>query len=301
MQMTHMRSLPAALQAHLDARVTTLCRCVRIERGDGAVLGFTDHDRTLVFDGTAFEPTDGLDASEDVSGTGFAVGGMEVLGALTSDRLDPDDLAAGLFDNAEVSVHLVNWSTPSERHLLRVGRLGEVTREDGAFRAEIRGLAAALDETRGRTFRPTCDADVGDGRCGVDLEAAGFRGSGTVTAAGDRRGFSASGLSAFARGWFERGRLTFTSGANAGRSAEVRTHRIEASAAAIGLWQPMHRDIAPGDGFTVTAGCDKRFVTCRGKFSNGVNFRGFPHMPGNDFALTYARRGEDNDGKPVVE
>jgi uncharacterized phage protein (TIGR02218 family) len=124
-----------------------LCRCFRIARSDGAVLGFTDHDRPLVFDGTEYEPTDGLDASEDVSGTGFAVGGMEVLGALTSDRLDPDDLAAGLFDNAEVSVHLVNWSTPSERTLLRVGRLGEVTRDDGAFRAEIRGLAAALDET----------------------------------------------------------------------------------------------------------------------------------------------------------
>jgi uncharacterized phage protein (TIGR02218 family) len=284
-----MRPLPTALQAHLDARVTTLCRCFRIERSDGVVLGFTDHDRPLAFDGTEFEPADGLDASEDVSGTGFAVGGMEVLGALTSDRLDPDDLAAGRFDNAEVSVHLVNWSTPSERYLLRVGRLGEVTREDGAFRAEIRGLAAALDETRGRAFRPTCDADLGDGRCGVDLDDPEFQGTGTVTAANDRRRFATSGLSGFQKGWFERGRLTFTSGANAGRAAVIE------------LWQPMHHDIAAGDGFTVTAGCDKRFSTCRQKFSNGINFRGFPHMPGNDFALTYARRGEDNDGKPVVE
>ncbi len=296
-----MRPLPLALQAHLDARVTTLCRCFRIERSDGAVLGFTDHDRPLVFDGTEFEPTDGLDASEDVSGTGFAVGGMEALGAVTSDRLDPDDLAAGLFDNAEVSVHLVNWSTPSERYLLRVGRLGEVTRDDGAFRAEIRGLAAALDETRGRAFRPTCDADLGDGRCGIDLDDADFRGTGTVAEANDRRRFVTSGLSGYAKGWFERGRLTFTSGANAGRSAEVRTHRKEAGEAVIGLWQPMHHDIGAGDAFVVTAGCDKRFSTCREKFSNGANFRGFPHMPGNDFALTYARRGEDNDGKPVVE
>ena len=63
-----MRPLPAALQAHLDARVTTLCRCFRIERNDGVVFGFTDHDRPLVFDGTDFEPADGLDASEDVAG-----------------------------------------------------------------------------------------------------------------------------------------------------------------------------------------------------------------------------------------
>lgn len=296
-----MRPLPVALQAHLDARVTTLCRCFRIARSDGVALGFTDHDRALSFDGTEYEPADGLDASEDASGTGFAVGGLEVLGALTSDRLDPDDLAAGLFDNAEVRVHLVNWSTPSERYLLRVGRLGEVTREDGAFRAEIRGLAAALDETRGRTFRPTCDADLGDHRCGVDLDDAEFRGTGTVADANDRRRFLTAGLSGFAKGWFERGRLTFTSGANAGLAAEVRAHRKESGEATIELWQPMHHDISAGDGFVVTAGCDKRFSTCRLKFSNGVNFRGFPHMPGNDFALTYARRGDDNDGKPVVE
>jgi uncharacterized phage protein (TIGR02218 family) len=295
-----MRPVPTALQAHIDAGVTTLCRCFRIERSDGVVLGFTDHDRPLAFEETDYEPVAGLDASEDVSGTGFAVGGMEVLGALTSDRLDPEDLAAGLFDNAEVSVQLVNWSTPSERYLLRVGRIGEVTREDGSFRAEIRGLAASLDETRGRAFRPTCDADLGDNRCGVDLDDPDFRGAGTVTAAGDRRRFSTSGLGGFDKGWFERGRLAWTSGANQGRAAEVRSHRKEGGEAVIELWQPMYHAIEAGDGFSVTAGCDKRFATCRQKFDNGVNFRGFPHMPGNDFALTYARRGDDNDGGPLV-
>lgn len=295
-----MRLLPAALQAHLDAGVTTLCHCFRIERTDGISLGFTDHDRPLSFDGTTFEPSDGLDASEDVQGTGFAVGGLEVMGALTSDRLDASDLAAGLFDNAEVSIHLVNWTTPSERHLLRVGRIGEVTLEDGAFRAEVRGLAAALDETRGRTFRPTCDADLGDARCGVDLAAAAFNGTGTVTSASDRRHFSASGLDDFAGRWFERGRLTWTGGANAGRSAEVRTHRMTGGIAAIDLWQAMRGMIEVGHTFTVTAGCDKRFGTCRQKFGNGDNFRGFPHMPGNDFALNYARKGDRNDSGPVV-
>jgi uncharacterized phage protein (TIGR02218 family) len=296
-----MRPLPAALQAHLDAGVTTLCRCFRIERRDGVVLGFTDHDRAIIFDGTEYEPVDGLDASEDVSGAGFAVGGLEVLGALASDRLDPDDLIAGLFDDAEVRVHLVNWSAPAERYLLRVGRLGEVTREDGAFRAEIRGLAARLDETRGRAFRPDCDADLGDQRCGIDLSDPEFRGEGTVTAADDRRRFTASGLSDFAKGWFERGRLTWTSGANAGRAAEVRSHGKENGEAVLELWQTMQGEIAAGDQFVVSAGCDKRFETCRERFGNAINFRGFPHMPGNDFALTYARRGEDNDGEPVVE
>jgi uncharacterized phage protein (TIGR02218 family) len=295
-----MRPLPDVLQAHLDARVTTLCRCFRLERRDGVVLGFTDHDRPIAFEGTDFEPADGLDATEDVQATGFSVGGLEVSGALSSDRLDAADLSAGLYDDAAVTVYLVNWATPSERHLLRVGRIGEVTREDGGFRAEIRGLAASLDAARGRTFRPTCDADVGDERCAVDLDGAAFRGTGTVTAAEDGRRFSASGLSAFAGGWFDGGRLTWTSGANAGRHAAVRTYRKAGSSAIFELGQAMPADIAAGADFAVTAGCDKRFATCRQKFGNGENFRGFPHMPGNDFALNVARKGDDNDGKPVV-
>lgn len=63
----------------------------------------------------------------------------------------------------------------------------------------------------------------------------------------------------------------------------------------------MAAEIAEGDLFAVTAGCDKRFATCVEKFANGINFRGFPHMPGNDFALSYARAGAGNDGAPVVE
>ena len=296
-----MRSIDSGLAAHIAAGVTTLCRCWRLTRGDGVVLGFTDHDRPIVFDGLSHEPATGLDASEAVSATGFAVGGLEVSGALSSDRLDEGDLAAGLYDNAEVTLHLVNWSAPAERLLLRVGRLGEVTREDGAFRAEIRGLAAALDQPNGRVFRPTCDADLGDARCGIDLGLAAYRGTGTVLSAYGNRRFSVSGLGAFAAGWFERGKLTWTSGANSGRAAEVRAHRIAVGAVTIELWQPMHGAIATADGFTVTAGCDKRFATCKAKFANPVNFRGFPHMPGNDFALSYARAGEVNDGGALVE
>jgi uncharacterized phage protein (TIGR02218 family) len=296
-----MRSIDPGLAAHIGAGVTTLCRCWKLTRRDGVVTGFTDHDRDLTFDGVTYEPVSGFDASEEVSAIGFAVGGLEVSGALASDRLDADDLAAGLYDNSEMRLFLVNWSAPGERHLIRVGHLGEVIREDGAFRAEIRGLAAALDEPRGRVFRHACDADLGDARCGIDLDDPAFRGEGAVTTANGRRRFRAGGLGSFAAGWFERGRLTWTAGANTGRAVEVRAHRLAAGEADLELWQPMHGEIGVGDAFTVTAGCDKRIATCREKFANAVNFRGFPHMPGNDFALSYARTGERNDGGKIRE
>ena len=63
---------------------------------------------------------------------------------------------------------------------------------------------------------------------------------------------------------------------------------------------PMPEPIAVGDAFTVTAGCDKAFSTCHDRFANAVNFRGFPHIPGNDFVISYPVQGEPgHDGSSL--
>ena len=295
-----MRQLPAGMQAHLDGGATTLCRCWRLTRADGAVFGFTDHDRDLSVDGTLFEAQAGFEATEMVSTLGLGVDNLDAAGALTSERLSEQALAAGLFDNATVEIFIVNWADTAQILLVRSGNLGEVTRSDHAFKAEIRGLAHVLNQPEGRVFQFPCHADLGDARCGVDLDGPAFHGDGTVAAAIDKRRFTANGLGGFAAGWFERGRLAWTGGANAGRAMEVRAHRTVGGVVTIELWQPMHFAVTGGDAFTVTAGCDKLFATCKAKFDNAVNFRGFPHMPGSDFALSYARAGDVNDGGPVV-
>src|SRR5690606_2489439 len=119
-----MRTIDAGLAAHMAGGVTTLARCWVVARRDGAVLGFTDHDRDIPLDGVVCEAASGLSASEAAGESGFAAGGMEVAGALSSERLSEADLAAGLYDDAEVTVWLVNWQAPEERHLLRTGHIG---------------------------------------------------------------------------------------------------------------------------------------------------------------------------------
>ncbi len=73
---------------------------------------------------------------------------------------------------------------------------------------------------------------------------------------------------------------------------EVRAHRVIGGSAEFDLWQRAARPIAVGDAFQVTAGCDKRAATCRERFANIANFRGFPHMPGNDFIIRMPQQGE---------
>lgn len=295
-----MRSIPSALQAKLDAGVTTLCRCWVVTRRDGVKQGFTDHDENIPLDGVLCRAGTGLTASEATAQSGMAVTASEISGALADDALSEDDLAAGLYDTAAIEVWLVDWSDAALRVLLSKGTLGEVRREGAAFAAEVRGLADRLAEQKGRLYTASCSADLGDARCAIDLTSAPFRGTGALVTLTGTSAFTASGLGDFDDGWFTAGRLVWTSGANNGLAMEVKSHSVSGATVTLELWQAMAHALAPGDVFMVTAGCDKRFSTCRDRFSNSINFRGFPHIPGNDFVVRYPTSGEaGNDGKSL--
>jgi uncharacterized phage protein (TIGR02218 family) len=294
-----MRNIPPTLQTKLDSGVTTLCRCWLIERRDGVTQGFTDHDEDIVLDEVACRAGTGLTGTEVTQKHGLAADSSELAGALADDTLNEDDLAAGRYDAASVELWLVDWSEPTLRVLLAKGTLGEVRRDGAVFTAELNGLSQKLSQDTGRIYTATCSADLGDGRCSLDLTSAAFRGTGTVAAVTATSALRADGLDAFDDGWFTGGKLTFDSGANAGLSVEVKLHRVGAEVS-LDLWQALPQPITPGDTFAVTAGCDKRFATCHDRFNNVANFRGFPHIPGNDFVVRYPVQGEPgNDGSSL--
>jgi uncharacterized phage protein (TIGR02218 family) len=286
-----MRTLPAGLAAHLASGATTLAWCWRLTRRDGVRLGFTDHDRDIAFDGTTFEAAAGFSTSEMRDAVGLSVDNMEVESALSSARLEEDDIVAGLYDDAAVEIFRVNWHSPDQRVLMRAGSLGEVRRNGITFAAEVRGLSHYLQQPGGRLYQFTCDADLGDARCKVDLDGPALRGTGAIESAPTLRLLHVSGLGAFAHGWFTRGLVRFTSGANAGRAFEVKRHAASPGLVTLELWQEPAFAPAAGEAFTVTAGCDKQIGTCAARFANVANFRGFPHMPGNDFVTAVSRPG----------
>ncbi len=291
-----MKALSPALQAHLDDGTTTLSWCWRISRADGVLLGFTDHDRVLTFDGTDFEPESGFAASEVRSGSDLSVDAQDAEGVLTSDRITETDIIDGRWDAAQVELWRVNWAETSQRVLLRRGAVGQIRRGRMAFVAEVRSLAHVLGQTVGRTFQASCEAALGDGRCRVDLENATYKGTGLVTDLLRNRAFMATGLAAFAAAWFTSGTITWTSGANTGRITEVLAHDLAGGIATLTLLEAPVRPIAEGDGFIARAGCDKRMATCGTKFANISNFRGFPSIPGQDSVLRYASRDGSNTG-----
>ena len=291
-----MKSLPSGLQAHLDSGTTTLSWCWKITRTDGAIFGFTDHDLSLTFAGTIYEPESGFVPSEIRSAQDFSVDAQDVEGALSSDRITETDILDGRWDNAEVEVWRVNWAAVDQRVLMRRGNLGDIRRGRNSFVAEVRSLAHWLNQTIGRTYQFSCDADLGDARCGVNLTSPLWSASGTVATLSGSRGFTATALGSFATDTFTLGVVSWTSGANAGRKAEIASF----AAGAVKLFEAPVRPIAVGDAFLATAGCDKQFATCATKFGNGVNFRGFPHMPGEEAVLRYPNQGDANNGAPLT-
>lgn len=291
---------PEALADHLGRAVTTVCHCWRLTRADNMASGFTDHDRALAFDGTVFEPQTGFSASEARDTLGLAVDTVDIEGALSSEHIRDEDIAAGLYDGAKVETFLVNWRRPQDFALLRISTIGKITRSDQRFVAELESLVHALDKPSGRYVSRGCDAELGDQRCGILLDQPAYAGTGVVTANRPPDTIEVGGLEAFKPGWFSHGTLTWTSGARAGRTETLSEHRRDATGATLVFRSGTLPMVDEGDTFAIRAGCDKRFATCKAKFSNALNFRGFPHLPGNDAAYAYVTDGGLFDGGPVV-
>lgn len=254
-----MRQIPAALAAHLQSEVTTLAVCWRVERRDGVLILGTEHDQDLTISEGGSPPNPyagtyvaqaGITGSNVKSTSDISVDNMEVEGAINQGDLQLVDLTAadieaGLFDDASVALFLVNWQAPDDGQIvLRTGNIGEIRRTaEGQYRTELRGLAQRLSQTIGRTYGSSCDAELGDSRCRVDIDALTTTGE-VIEVTSNRR---------------------FVASIEYGSPAAVMD---------LELYLAMPRDIAIGDSFTIRPGCDKSLIMCRERFANLVNFRG---------------------------
>lgn len=278
-----MRTLSANLLTHYGQRTTTLAKLWKVTRTDGLVFGFTNHDRDLSVSGVTYAAATGMNASAVRTNLGLAVDNLEVQGAFDAAAITEADLRAGLWDYARIDVYELNWASVADGvQYLRRGVLGRAKTMRGAFFAELLGLAALLAQPVGRSILAPCDADLGDARCGVTI--ATYTVTGTITSVTSKRVFADSSR-AEADGYFNYGKITWTSGLNDGLAAEVKTYLL--SGGALQLMLPMPFTVQVGDTYSLHAGCDKKPATCSGKFNNIANHRGDPFVPGPDEILQY--------------
>ena len=276
-------NISAALQSHLISELTTLAYLVKITRCDGTVKGFTTHDQNLTLAGVTYLADGALTPSAIESRAGLAVDNLEITGILDSTDIIDADIEAGLYDFARVDVYACNWADLTQGTVqLRRGWLGQVTRANTYYVAELRGLHDLLQRPIGDSYTPECRFDLGDAHCTINVAALTV--SGSVSAVTDNANFTDISQTA-ATGTYAYGKLTWLTGANAGQSMEVKAW--DNGAQLFTLWLPMSYAIQTGDTYQVYPGCDKRFATCQSVFANAVNFGGFPYVPGVGNILKY--------------
>lgn len=277
-----MKVIPIALDNHMAGGTTTLAHIVKLTRRDGFVLAVAlDHDRPIPFEGLVYQPALGM-APTDIETTGtLSVDNLDAKGALMLLGISEKDIACGLWDLCEVRVMRVNWRDPSMGpEKLKRGWFGEISVGRDSFSNEVRTLTQKLQQTIGNLVRPSCPHDLFDSRCKVEPTEGVWKFSNVaVSSVTSARRFTASSLSQ-AAGFFDAGKVVWTTGANAGLSMEVRAHT---DGGTFELQEPMPFPIAEGDQFTAFVGCMKRYdEDCAGKFGNGIQFGGFKDVPGED-------------------
>lgn len=253
--------------------LTTLAWLWRVERADGVAVGFTSHDRDLWLGQFRYRAAPGMVPSAIERREGVEPDDLDVSGALTSEAFSEADLRAGRWDGAAVTVAACDWTDENAVPVvLARGTLGAVEIADGGFSAALRGSAALFERAACEATSPTCRAELGDARCRVDLAGRRVR---VVVSSAEGAGLAVAGLAA---GVFAGGRWRWLDGANAGLAGRI----VANDATSVTLEDAPAFAVASGDRAELVAGCDKAFATCCARFGNAANFRGEPHLPGND-------------------
>lgn len=268
--------------------LTHYAQCWRIKRLDGEIFAYTAADVSISFGGDTYMPCESLNASANELGAALGqIGNTQISGIISDDGISEADIIADLFDQAVVEIWMVPWNGGSEAPWrITKGQIAKTTHGRAGYEIEVLTPGAMLQQkSLLRTCGPGCGYDLGDDDCRVDLYA--YQEAGTVTTISalnaslqaSERIFIDSSRSE-ADGYWEGGLIEWQTGANAGQISEVKD--FVPSTGQITLWDALISPIAIGDTYIISPGCDKSFETCKAKFANGVNFGGFPHLPGQD-------------------
>jgi uncharacterized phage protein (TIGR02218 family) len=269
------------VSAILQGELTSLAFCWRLERRDGAAIGFTSHDRDMVLDGFRYRAAPGMAPSAVELSDGFSADMLSVGGALASRAISGEDLMAGRWDGAAVRLFLADWRNGEAATVpLARGVLGEVRMKGGGFETELLGPTAMLERPAVEETSPECRAALGDKRCRVNM--AGRVRTVRVVSVVDEAVLEVSGAAA-GDNLYGYGRLRWLGGANSGLESAI----LRSEGALITLREAPPFPAEAGVLVEISEGCDKRFETCGGRFGNVPNFRGEPHLPGMDLLTRY--------------
>lgn len=286
------KSASTNLKLHMASGALTIATCVRIIRKDGVMFGFTTHDEPFDYDlasldtvgSLTYTPFSSIEPVNYRSSSGTDVDNSQFTGAKDDAYVNTTDLKAGRYDDTtEVTVFKVNYNSLADGHVITYrGYIGEITLDDFTYKVETLALLGRAKKDIGSETQPTCGVKrFCDSQC--KLNEADFTNFG-VQSNSNEVGYALN-LEMVSdtnpSGYYTYGIIRCVSGDNVGFEREIKSHTNSGSIAQIILKETFPLPITTSDTFDLIRGCDRSFGVCAGDFSNAVNFRGEPHLPGN--------------------
>lgn len=268
----------AQMLTHLQGNVTTLAPIWKITAVDTTVAAYAAHTRSVVFESVTYNPAP-VEPSRLVQKIGLEPNSVELFGVFDSIITEPD-VQGGKWKNAAIQYEWLNYLDLTMGSVGKIrGKAGEFTIENGTYRLELRSLADVMRQEIGELTSP-----ISRQRRLADLigDLTPYTFARTVTAVSDLMNFTVGGT-AQANDYFAYGKVTFTSGANNGRSMEIKA----SVGNAIELQLPMMSTIAIGDTVSLLAGWDGTREQTRDKFNAMANFDGECDLPGIRGLIAY--------------
>ena len=291
------RSVPAALQLHLDQPATTTTRLLKILFKDGRVFGLSMLDRDISYDDglgvLVYRATTGFDPSTLSSDVGYSVANAEGYSIMGASGITPDMVERGETEDAQWIMYLINFEDrdadgnliPQRHIILDAGDLGEVrTRYGMIWIPELLSYSMRLKQAIGSVWSRRCRAIFGSpaaSQTGCGVNVAPLWVSGSVVSVGEESNrvftgtllYNSPGIVPFP------GRVQWLTGNNAGK--EFATEEIDGDTCVLNETTPYAIEV--GDTYRIRPDCMKRYrEDCIAIWNNGPNFKGEPYIPVGD-------------------
>jgi uncharacterized phage protein (TIGR02218 family) len=249
----------------------------------GTVLRYTDADSDLTVSGNTYSSSGPILTRTQVKSTvGLDVAQLQVtLSADSSKQVNSvpwlQAIRNGVLDGATVRLDRFisdSWANTSNGAIPNwfTGRVADIKVGKSSALITVKSDLVALNVQMPRNlYQSGCIHTLYDSGCAIAKTS--FKVSSAVNSSSTKTQILAT--LAQAAGYFDLGTISFTSGANNGAVRSIKTYTV----GVINLNFPLLATPAPGDTFDIYPGCDKTQATCTNKFSNLVNFKGFPYIP----------------------
>jgi len=277
--------LNVAQESLKNQKMNRYVSCWKLERTDGVIFYFTDHDSPLVVLGDTYVPVGSFISSATEQQANLEAANMQVVGYIKASVITDDDLRAGLYREAEITEYMIDWQYPWVGPMMTTRYwITDTTFSGEHWEATLEGVTRWLVPRAGDLYSRVCRWDLFDDRC--QIVKATYKVSDDIDSIGTQRRifrttFTLAGGTALSD--YQTGHVEWTAGNNDGLLDQIHDMvLVGGSTYDVTLQLPSAFDMQVGDTFDIYPGCDKLKGTCIDTYNNIVNYGGFPSVPGTD-------------------